>query len=221
MAYEYENERFSLVSGFLMRVTDMTKIILRTETKQSRIDKSQAGFTLIEMIIVVVLTAALFLGFLLIYDWYGKNYQFQQAQIMVTGQARASLDEIQEYTLQASEVVASHVIGGNTYTSGNSVMVLKIPAINSDGIPITNTWDYVAFSASGGSLAFLISPDPASSRNALAKQLSNSIYSLSFTYNSANFPSVSQVTVNLETRQQIRTGPVRAQVNQVLQLRNR
>jgi prepilin-type N-terminal cleavage/methylation domain-containing protein len=182
---------------------------------------SESGFTLIELLIVIFVSTIILTGFLLIYDWYQKNYAFQQAQLLVSGQARASMNEIQQYALQASEVVASQTVNGTAYSSSNTTLILKVPSINSASEPIADTYDYIVFVQVGSQLSEIVAPNAASFRPAYSKQLSDSVHALSFTFNTADFPQVNRITVSIENRRQIRTGPVKAQVEQLVLLRNR
>lgn len=179
----------------------------------------EAGFTIAELVIVVFLFAVLMLALFKLYDGHSNLFYYEQAEVAVAGSARSSLDEIQKYTLQAKYVLASHTFGSTTYSSNASTLVLQVPAVNGSGV-IVNTWDYVVFYVSGTKLYRQIEAASGSSRTSGTKLFSETILSLTYTYDNSDFTLVRQVVADIQTRSTTRTAQLNAHEQQQIYLRN-
>lgn len=160
------------------------------------------GFTLIETMIVIALSAAM-MGTLatLIYS-FNTSYSYEQASALSAGSARSILREAESLTLSANHVLLSHSFSGTMYTSSSTVLVLEIPSIDSSGNSISGAYDYAVFYASGARAYRLLTANAASARAPGTKQLSNALSSITFSYNNADFTLVNTVTIDVQTSAQ-------------------
>jgi prepilin-type N-terminal cleavage/methylation domain-containing protein len=180
----------------------------------------QAGFTIVEIIVVVSLISLLILAFLNLYDRHGRLFSFENGVVRTTSGTRAAMSELQQYVLQAQTVVASRTIGGINYSSGAGTLILELPAIDSSNNPISNTWDYVVFYITGSSLYRTIEVAGSSVRLGGTKLLSDTAISLAFTYNNADFSQVSQINVDLTSQIQVNGQAISSREQQQIYLRN-
>jgi hypothetical protein len=182
--------------------------------------KSGAGFTLIEMILVIFLGTLLLLGLFSLYDWHSKMYNYQQGLVRVSESARNSSQAILEHTTQAYRVVASQTINGTVYTSSSTALVLQLPAVDGSSNVVPGKWDHVVFFASGTNLYQIISPDPASSRMGGTRLLSDVLGEIEFTYDNGDFTQVRRVAVHIYTEIQVRDQTVTQDLQQNIYLKN-
>ncbi len=162
------------------------------------------GFTLVEIVVVIFVTSILLLGFFSLYEWHTKIYNYQQAVIRVSNSSRQSLQLISNYVSQGYRVLAS----GNGYNTGSSNLVLQLPSIDSSGDVVSGKWDTVVFYTGGSNLFIMVDPDPSSQRVGMNKLLSDTIVSLTFTYNNANYDLMTKVSVDMTNRVTLRNQSV-------------
>lgn len=124
---------------------------------------AKRGFTLIEVliaaamgIIVTGVVAESFFG-----SWQAQRSQEIYSELQRA--SRSSLDEISKQTWNATSVTSSTILGGTTYTSGVSTLVLRLPPLNNNGDIITGD-DYLIFQQNGANTVRLISPNASSTR---------------------------------------------------------
>src|SRR3989338_7912459 len=108
----------------------------------------QRGFTLIEIVVVIALVA--FASFVLVDLYFGQNqiYKTQTAELNITNDARAALDEVDLFARQATSVLSTH----NTYTTGPQTLILEVQSVNSSSQLITASFDKVIFYYSSNAL---------------------------------------------------------------------
>jgi prepilin-type N-terminal cleavage/methylation domain-containing protein len=153
----------------------------------------QAGFTLIELVIVIALVGIA--SFILVDMFIGQNklYRTQTAELNITNDARMSLDEIDSYVRQAIRTLSSY----SGYNSGPQTLVLQIQSVNSSNQLIAGTYDHVVFYMSGSNLMRQVFPDSASSRQSGLKRLASNVAGFTFTYDNADFALVTQITTDI------------------------
>jgi prepilin-type N-terminal cleavage/methylation domain-containing protein len=151
------------------------------------------GFTLIEALVVMLIMAFALMALVSIFISHARSYRTQNSELEVTNEARVALDDVDNYVRQATRVVATYT----TYSSSATQVILQIQSINSSNALIGGKFDYVVYVYSNSVLQRQIFPDASSSRPASTKQLGSHITSLTFTYDNANFPSVTEVDTNL------------------------
>jgi prepilin-type N-terminal cleavage/methylation domain-containing protein len=157
----------------------------------------QAGFTIIEIILVVFLVGVLSLVVAKLLSGQEKIYQTQNMELGVTDDARSALDDIDSYVRMADALVASHDI----YTLGSQTLILQILSINGLNQIIPATFDYVIFDLDGTKINRIIVPNVASARLGSTKSLAFRVSSLTFTYDNANPSLVKNVTTDLTTQE--------------------
>ncbi len=184
------------------------------------ITKSGGGFTIIEVMMVSFFSVLILGALFALFGWHGTIYNYEQALVRVTSSGRDALQNVFSYTSQAHRVVDSASINGANYSSNSTTLVLQLSAVSSAGLVIANTWDYAVFYISGNKLIFELEADPLSTRRGLKKQLSDSVQSLSFTYNNADFDLVTQVSMDLQTQLTAKTQVVSNHLQQNAYLKN-
>src|SRR6185503_18263576 len=102
-----------------------------------------------------------------------------------------------------------------------SVLVLQLPAVNASGTYVANTWDYIAFYGTGTNLYRDLEVNAASTRVGGTKLLSNSLSSITFSYNNADLSLATVVDVDLTSQTQVRQQVLTSREQQKLFLRNR
>ncbi len=157
------------------------------------------AFTLIETIVVVSLTAVIFLSLTNLFLIFNSIYARQQAVLSTAGSADRSQRAFEAAILPAKNVLLSYPFGGTTYTTDSTTLVLQIPSVNSAGTIITGSSDYVAFYIVAGILYRHTLPAAGSIRPAGVLTLSTTVQSLTFTYNNVDFTKVSNVVADIQT----------------------
>lgn len=146
------------------------------------------GFTLFETVVVAgiaVIVGALLVGILVNNTGVTNTEKSNVTQGL---SANDSLAEIDNYIRQAASIVSGYPTVTPTYISGNNIIVIKIPATDSQGT-ISNVFDYVVItkdSTNANLLKEYIFPDSLSTRNAVNKVLSTILESITFTYLDSN-----------------------------------
>lgn len=146
---------------------------------------NQLGFTLVESLIGI--TLASIVGVLLISTLTQNSNLFsnQNANINQGISLNQSSSQINDLVRSASSVATNNPIGSPLYTSGNEVLVLALPSINSSGDVIDNTYDYAVITKDTTNpklLKEIIFPYALSTRKAKNQILSTKLSSLSFQY---------------------------------------
>lgn len=162
--------------------------------------KTNTGFTLVEIIIVVFLFGAMLVGLLSIFEWQQKIYTVEMAEIRVTSDARSVISNMNTFMAQGIEVVASRIIEGTEYTTGGGTVIVRLPVIVSGGDVLADQFDYVVFHRDGTFLKQIIEAHPSSIRDSGIRELSSSVHNFSLNFNSGNLPAVNRVDVAITNR---------------------
>ncbi len=160
----------------------------------------QSGFTLIEVVITITLLAILLIGLFSLYDGYSRIYGTQQGLFLIVNSAGTTVSEFQERVQQASQIVTQRNFGGVSYTSGTNTLILELPSIDSSGEVIDSKFDYVLFYVSGTKAFRILEADAASSRDSGTKQLSDTVSTMSFVYDSGTPNLSGSVKIDLTTQ---------------------
>ena len=156
------------------------------------------GFTLIETVVVIALSASM-LGVLslLIHSFYSA-YSYEQSAALSAESARSVIRETESLALAADHVLQSHSFSGTMYTSSSTALILEIPSVDSSGTIVSGAYDYAVFYVQGTSAYRILAANAASKRASGTKKLSGTISSLTFSYNNADFTLVNIVTVDVQ-----------------------
>jgi prepilin-type N-terminal cleavage/methylation domain-containing protein len=182
---------------------------------------SSRGFTLIETIVVVTVFTILMIGLIGIYLNFGSYLATEQKTAEVVHSASRLTSQVHDMTLQANAVAASYVFSGTTYTSGSTTLVLELPSVNASGDIVTNAHDYVVFYATNTKAYKIVDSAIGSARVGATIRLSDTLGSLTFTYDNATPSLASKVDVDVQTQAQTKQGLVQTRVHEQAYLRNK
>lgn len=178
------------------------------------------GFTLIETLIVIAIGLAMLTALASLIESFYRTAAYQVASEHVSGSASATMREMESLIPSADAVLASYTFPDATYTSSSTVLVLKLPSIDSTGTVITNAYDYAAIYRIGNSAYSQIEASANSARPSGTTLLSAYVQSLTFTYNSADPSTATAVTVDLKTETSAGSNTLTDHRNEYLGLRN-
>ncbi len=181
---------------------------------------SGAGFTLIEVLIATAVVSLIMLVLYNVYTGYGVVFVIQQARVEVNGSAREVVDEFKHTALQASQVVTSHTFSGEDYASGSGEVVFRLPAVDSSGVAIAGTYDYVAFFATSTSVYKVTDAGAGSARGSGTRRLSDTLSTLAFTYNNATLSLATSTEIDIQTQKTVRGQVIQAHLHESARLRN-
>ncbi len=153
----------------------------------------QTGFTLIEVIVVVAISAICFGVLVDLFIGHNRLYKSTTAEINVTSDGRIATEDVSSYIRQASRTLPSY----SSYTAGPQVLILQVQSINSSDQLIAGTYDHVVFYLSGSDLLRQVFPNAASARPAQTKRIAASVNSMAFTYNNADYSLVTNVAIDI------------------------
>lgn len=186
-----------------------------------RFNLGNKGMTLIETLVAVGLFILIVLALFGAYEIYGKIFNLGAAHFEAVGGSRSALTQLANFTAQANRVLQNRTINGINYVSGTTTLVLKLPAVDSAGKTIDNTWDYTVFYVSSTNFYSYLEKSTSSARiGGGLKLLSNSAQSVSFTYNNADFTQVTKVTAEVFTRTVENRVPVESRASEQIFLKN-
>jgi hypothetical protein len=183
--------------------------------------KHMRGFSTVEVVIVVAISAIVLMAVTEIYVTYNNSYVYQNANINDAASAALYLGEFNDLGLQADAVSASRTVSGTTYTTGSTTVVFEIPAINSSGDVIANTYDYAIFYASSTGAYRILDVNGSSARTAGTKEFSDVVDNLTFTYDSGTPSSASTVTADITTKSTVKLETFTTHLKQQVYLRNK
>lgn len=183
-------------------------------------ENTRAGFTLIEVIMVLFFAGILITVLFGIYDWHSKIYYYQQALVRVSTSARSTVQAMQFYTSQANRVLASASVNGAVYSSGADTVVMQLPSTDADNNVLAGKWDKAVFYLSESNLYMRLEPDALSSRSGIYKLLAENVSGFTITYNNADFNQVTAVTINLSCQLLIKNQLATSSFRQNIYLKN-
>jgi prepilin-type N-terminal cleavage/methylation domain-containing protein len=178
------------------------------------------GFTLIEVIITTAVFAVLMFAVTQLYVVYGRVMDLQKSSIQVALGSSSIMGAAREAGLQAGHVATAHVFSGVNYTSSTTTVIFELPSIDASGTVIPSTYDYVGIYASGASVYRSIDAAAGSARRSGTKVLTNTLDSLTISYDSDSFPAVASVTVNATTSVMVRGVATQVHLREHIYLRN-
>lgn len=181
---------------------------------------SRRAFTLIETVIVMGLGASMMVTLgLLIYN-FNKMSSYEKTLSRSSDSAGALMRDIESLALPADAVLQTHTFATGTYTSSSTALVLEIPSINASGNVIANTYDYAVFYIVGTQAYRLLEVNALSSRVGGTKLLSSTLNTLTFTYNDVSYTQVHTITVDIQTRAQVKQDILSDHRREQIRLRN-
>ncbi len=178
--------------------------------------KSQKGFTLIEMVVVIAIIGALGMVIAEMYVWQNRLYNVQTSKYAAMNDVRAALDDIDNYVRSSSLVLGTY----STYTTGTDTLILQIQSINSSNQLLPGTFDTIVYYKTGSELFREVFPDASSSRQAVQKQLAAHVVTLRFTYDNADMAQVTEVDTEFAVTETNQTQNQTISVSSKSHLRN-
>jgi prepilin-type N-terminal cleavage/methylation domain-containing protein len=178
------------------------------------------GFTLIEMVVVIALMGILLSALFVLYQRHGILYSYEQVLVEVSGSARSSVAEIVEAGAQAQRVIASRTVNGVSRTSNATTVIFELPSIDAQSQAVSGAFDYIVFYKDDNDFWMDAEMNAQSVRKVTKKKLSSSMSALTFSYDNVNFTLVRKVTVDLEMSKRLKTQTIKANLKQVVTLRN-
>ncbi|MFH1093352.1 MAG: hypothetical protein V1739_04250 [Candidatus Omnitrophota bacterium] len=165
------------------------------------------GFTLVE----VLVSTAIFVGIstVIIGAYIGCQRSFITGTVLLDlhGQTRQSLDWARKDIEWAIVIENSRSISGKTYTTGDNVLVLRIPSIN-NLMNLTGSVDYVVYHLNDDDPAILervVAPDASSARPGGIYIIARNVSALNFSSGGTGLGSVGilaavrNITIRLTT----------------------
>lgn len=150
----------------------------------------QKGLTLIE-VLISALIAVMAGGLLLAVIVNSTNFFYKQsAKVNIGLNANDALAQISQNIKESAKVAPSYSPGAETYTSGATQLILKVPSQDPSGSIISDTFDYFVYFLDQSSLRLKTFPDILSVRKPQDRIFSTNVDSLFFQYlNSQNPPA--------------------------------
>jgi|GEM_PF-513181 len=139
---------------------NLKKIFATSRTKVRR--RPARGMTLIEMLIVVALSAVIMIALLSLY-MAGQKYFFNQnSRADTIEESRMPMAWLSRDIRDASQVhEGAVVVNGQTFATSANCLVLDVPSIDGTGLIIAGSVDYVVYSYSSAlhQLLRIVSPN--------------------------------------------------------------
>lgn len=182
-----------------------------------------SGLTLIETMIGLGISALLviILSYCLIVVL--RLNEAQKTISSLTASTDRGSHRITRTIQQSSRVLNSADISGTTYTTSSTVLVLKVPTVNSSGQIIAGSYDTVVYRRNPSNLSELqeiTDAQSGSSRFDGTHIIARFVTNLLFRYNNIDYSSASTVTTFLKTGDMVR-GALKESANQItVRLRN-
>lgn len=161
--------------------------------------RATAGFTIVETLIVVVIVTLIGAAMLELFISYDTVLSNQSAAVEADTSATAIVNAVRDAVLQADAIVSSHTFSGTLVTTGSAALVVRLPAVDSAGTIVANTYDYYGFYASGKDAHLAVDADAASDRTDVSKRLSTVLSSMTFTYPAGDATQATSTTVDVVT----------------------
>lgn len=159
-----------------------------------------AGFTLVETMFASVVGIIVLGMIMILYVGVNNSMARGVALAEINSDARLVMDRIVRDVRWSTQLETTRLIGGTLYVTGDNVLILKIPAIDTGGDAIANTYDYVVYTPDASDperLRKIVDPDAASSRVSSDHVIAKNINSFSLSSSGttlSNVPLLSTVT---------------------------
>ncbi|MFH0930235.1 MAG: hypothetical protein V1814_03220 [Candidatus Moraniibacteriota bacterium] len=178
-------------------------------------------FSLAETIIATAILIYVLGALLVVYNNFFKVYSNQQTKIKIGNSAREAVKELQSAALQANQIIVSHDFSGTVYGADQDTLVLKIPSVDGSGNIVSGKFDYAVFYLTGKNLFRLVEADATSSRPSGLNKISDSVSTITFTYNNADLALATKIDVDMEMQKISGGQNVSYQLHQEIYLRNK
>lgn len=178
------------------------------------------GLTLIETLITIAISAAMLAALANLFAAFTSLYSFQQTAKEQGDATGTLIHDVEALALPADHILASHTFAEGSYSSGTNVLVLEVPALDTNGAVLPDHYDYAAFYLSGTSAYRLINADASSARHSGVTTLGTSVRSLTFSYDNPDVSQATQVAVDVVASSTYREQESVSHLAETLRLRN-
>ena len=174
----------------------------------SALPRRLTGVSLMETIVVIGIMALIMI---LISQIFVLNYEMFFKQSLRTDNETGAIlaaRSISQLARGAIAVEASHNFGGTTYTSSDSTLVLKMPAVDGSDNIIGGVFDYAAFyrhPTETTKIFVVVDPGTGSVRQPGTRRITSYNDTLAFRYNAVDITRADRISV-LIINQQTRRG---------------
>lgn len=154
----------------------MNKIIT-PERAERRARKSRTrGMTLIELLIVIAISAIVLIALLSLYVGGMKYFYNQNSRADTIEESRMPMAWVSRDIREASQVFNGTLTAynGSSYTTGETCIVLEVPSLDETG-NLSATLDYIIYEWAGTRLVRIIDADDASARQDGSRVLANDL----------------------------------------------
>lgn len=183
--------------------------------------KARRGATLLELTVSMAISAIMFtiLGSVFIAQsrFVAVHDAISETQL---GSFNA-LDATGLYTASAKQIIASATLNGTAYTTSTELVILEIPAIDSNDDIIDATYDYVAIGLDPSATnTFIIDFDAhvSSDRRDLSRKITSLVEEVIFRYNTVNTTDANTIDLFVKTSRETRGITVRTPVGRIYYL---
>ena len=187
------------------------------------------GLTLVELLVVLALSALIILALVTLYTSGQRYFINQDAQAKVLREGRYVLDWIARDIKEGIQVVQTW----NGYTTSTNCLILQVPAVDGTGliIDVANEFDYIIYRQKPEDPKrlerILDAKDGVSARIDSTRQLAERVDAFSLSYEGVDLSSIGDLTtvfsidIALTTRQNRYGRDFQETLNTVVKLRNK
>ncbi len=190
---------------------------------QSKIENTKNGFTLVEVLVVIVLLGIIVIGVSGLYLGQIRltGNEFKESEVEI--KTAAVLNDIFRIANQATTILASATINSNNYLTGPNTVVLSLPSLDGANNAIEGSDDILVYRKNAGSdLELIIDPAAGSSRTAGAKIMLSDIADLEFGYENELDPVQSGwLNVKISQNVELSTGSKSLDLTYTIVLKNK
>ncbi len=227
-------KNFVILSSLILRQNFPQKRTGQVRVRRTDGLKNKVGLTLVELLIVIaifgIVIGIAFASYILGVKVYNRESTLSQMQ--TTG--RSTLERILEDIKRATEVLDTVTVDSITYNSSDSVIILKIPSIDSSKNIIydwdgnISYFDYIIYEidTSLSKIKKSVSPNTASARNSQigTEILSNVASSSNFSYYPENPPinwgDISRIDITLNLQKTVKGENLTVNLKSYAKIRN-
>lgn len=192
-----------------------------------RLSAKKSGFTLIEVLIAIALSALLLIVFSAVISRTYRTYSYQNTDSQFELAGRATLSRLNRQIQIAISVVNSQ----NVYTSGSNSLVIQLAAVDVNQVIIPVTYDYVVYRldpADSQRLQEIVIADTSSSRPNRTRVINRHVSGFTINYFdsaggtlSGDYSPTKRLTIELENDKTVYGRSVNQQYREQVTLRNK
>lgn len=183
--------------------------------------KARKGATLLELAVSMAITALMFTILGSIFIAQGRFIAIHDAISETQLGSFNALDATGLYTASASQVIASATLNGTAYTTGTELVILELPAIDSNKDIIDSTFDYVAIGldpAATNTFIIDFDADVLSDRADLTRNITTLVNQVIFRYNTVTPTDANTIDLFVKTSKESRGSTISTPLGRIYYL---